>query len=209
MRPWTDFLEVTATLLAVVEPLGLIPLFLAGTRGFTTRKRLQAALTACLTMVAVLVVAVLVGERLFRMFSIGIASFRVGGGIVLLLTAIHLVMDPSPEPTSQPPQGESNFAVVPLGVPLLAGPGAITAVLIQSQKYDSALDTVLLIGCVVLVALASFLCLALGQSLARLLGTRGVDVIGRLLGLVLAALSIEFIASGLAGLFPVLGRALQ
>ncbi len=209
MRPWIEYLETLATLLAVVEPLGLLPLFLAGTRNLAFRERLQAAFTATLTMLVVLTIAILAGERLFRLFSIGIDSFRVGGGIVLLLTAIRMVMDPTPTPGPETDSGGSNFAVVPLGVPLLAGPGAITAVLIQSQKYDSALDTALQIGCVGIVALVTFLCFAMAPLMGRLLGERGIDVIGRILALVLAALSIEFISSGLAGLFPILGRAMQ
>ena len=201
MRPWVEYLETMTTLLAVVEPLGIVPLFVAMTAGQTARERIRVALTALVTMVAVLSLAVLAGERLFRLMGISVASFRVGGGLVLLLIAVRMVLA-EPQPDAAPVASGRNIGAVPLGVPLLAGPGSITAVLIQSQAYDGALDTAMLLGCIALVGLVCFLTLVMASPLERWLGRQGLDVIGRLLALVLAALAVEFIASGVAGLFP-------
>lgn len=203
MRPLIEYLETITTLLAVVEPLGLVPLFLAMTAGMSSARRAKFAATACGTMLAVLSMAVLAGERLFGLMGISVASFRVGGGIVLLLIAIRMLFAPSEEEGSPAPAaGRGGNGAVPLGVPLLAGPGSITAALIQSQAWSGALDTAILLGCLGAVALVSFVVLVLAAPLERWLGKQGLDVIGRLAALVLAALAVEFVASGLAELFP-------
>lgn len=201
MRPASEYLEVLISLLAVANPLAIAPVFLAMTGHFDTSRRIRNATMAALTITVTGILAIYVGEALFKAFSIGIPSFRVAGGLCILLTAIQMVRQ-----GVKPPEGqeavETDVGIVPIGIPLICGPGTISAVIIQSHEFESAVDNMILAWCVVGLALVSWVSLAGAQFVSRLLGDTGMDVMTRIFGLILAALAFEFISSGLLELFP-------
>lgn len=208
----TDFLKMTVSLLAIVEPFGIVPFFIAMTQGWTRARLLAAARTAALTVLIVLILAVLIGETLLSLLGISLASFAVGGGLILLMLALSMLraqevgLRQTPEEAEETPE-RSTAAVVPLGVPLLAGPGAISNVIIQSHQYGGGLEVqVAIVFSIVIVASIVGLVFSFAGWLADRLGTVGVNLVTRLMGLLLAALAVEMMANGLLELFPGLAH---
>lgn len=144
---------------------------------------------------------------MLRLFGISVASFRVGGGILVLLTAISM-MNARISPVKQTPEeskeaeGKENVAVVPLAVPLLAGPAAISTVIIFTHRYPNPQSKLYLIASILLVTGLVWLSLRLSIPLSKKLGRTGLNNITRIMGLLLSAIAVEFIASGLLELFP-------
>ena len=195
-------------LFAIVDPVGVIPLFLSATLGFSDAQRKLAARVAAITVIGVLAAFNFVGEPLLAFFGIRIAAFSVAGGLLILLLALSMVqahVSPQRQTREEAAEVAEKDAVgaVPLGVPLLAGPGAITHVIVAANAASGNLvyQAALLIP-IVLVGLSVWLSFRLAPVIARKLGATGIHVITRLMGLIIAAISIEMIASGLGKLFP-------
>jgi multiple antibiotic resistance protein len=210
MEHWTEYTRFTTALLVILDPFVAIPLFLALTQGQDGRQRLRVAFITSVAVAAVLVSAAVFGDRLLSFIGTSLASFRVGGGIVLLLMSLAMLRarsDTLRTTYSEKKSAEemSSIAVVPLAIPMLAGPGAISTVIIQMQRSDAPLHPFMVIGCILLVCLLLWLVLSLALQIGTALGRIGMSIIERLFGLLLAAISVEIIANGLRGLFPVLG----
>ncbi len=210
MEHWTEYTRFTTALLVILDPFVAIPLFLALTQGQDGRQRLRVAFITSVAVAAVLVSAAVFGDRLLSFIGTSLASFRVGGGIVLLLMSLAMLRarsDTLRTTYSEKKSAEemSSIAVVPLAIPMLAGPGAISSVIIQMQRSDAPLHPFMVIGCILLVCLLLWLVLSLALQIGTALGRIGMSIIERLFGLLLAAISVEIIANGLRGLFPVLG----
>jgi multiple antibiotic resistance protein len=195
-------------LFAIVDPVGVIPIFLSATHGFSDAQRKLAARVAAITVIGVLAAFNFVGEPLLAFFGIRIAAFSVAGGLLILLLALSMVqahVSPQRQTREEAAEVAEKDAVgaVPLGVPLLAGPGAITHVIVAANAASGNLvyQAALLIP-IVLVGLSVWLSFRLAPVIARKLGATGIHVITRLMGLIIAAISIEMIASGLGNLFP-------
>lgn len=196
------------TLFAIVDPVGTIPIFLMATRGFSRAQAHRAAWIAALTVWLVLVVFTFLGGAVLDFFGIRIEAFSVAGGLLLLMLALSMLqahVSPLRQTPEEALEAEEKEAVgaVPLGVPLLAGPGAITHVIVAAGKTagDIVHQAALLIP-LTLVALSVWLCFRAAPAIARRLGRTGIHVVTRLMGLVIAAISVEMIARGLVGLFP-------
>lgn len=195
-------------LFAIVDPVGMIPIFLLATRGFSRAQSRDAARIAALTVLGVLTLFAYLGEPMLEFFSIRLAAFSVAGGLLLLLLALSMVqahVSPQRQTEDEAAEaGERNaVGVVPLGVPLLAGPGAITHVIVAAgPAQGSVVQLSLLLIPVALVALSVWLAFRAAPLIARHLGRTGIHVVTRLMGLIIAAISIEMIASGLGELFP-------
>lgn len=206
-----DFLvlaKAAFALFAIVDPVGVIPLFLTATMGFSETQRRIAARLAAITVIAILAVFTFVGEPLLAFFNIRIAAFSVAGGLLLLLLALSMVqahVSPQRQTREEAEEAAEKDAVgvVPLGVPLLAGPGAITHVIVASGAAPGDLlhQSALLIP-IALVGLSVWLSFRLAPIIARKMGATGIHVVTRLMGLIIAAISIEMIATGLGQLFP-------
>ncbi len=195
-------------LFAIVDPVGVIPIFLLATRGYTLAQSHAAARVAALTVLGVLALFLFVGEPLLAFFGIRLAAFSVAGGLLLLLLALSMVqahVSPQRQTEDEAAEAEErdSVGVVPLGIPLLAGPGAITHVIVAAGATEGHLaqQSLLLIP-VALVALSVWLAFRAAPLIARRLGRTGIHVVTRLMGLIIAAISIEMIASGLGTLFP-------
>lgn len=204
----SELVKAALALFAIVDPVGVIPLFLLATHGFTSAQSHSAARIAALTVMAVLALFTFVGEPMLSFFGIRLAAFSVAGGLLLLLLSLSMVqahVSPLRQTQDEALEAEEKDAVgvVPLGIPLLAGPGAITHVIVAAgAARGEVLHQAALLIPVALVALSVWLSFRAAPTIARRLGKTGIHVITRLMGLIIAAISIEMIASGLGKLFP-------
>jgi len=210
MLEWTVYIKIFTTILAIVNPLGIIPIFVSLTGGLAEEERRRITHTASISVAVVLTVAVLLGKPLLNFFGVSIASFKVGGGILLLMMSIsmmqafHTRSKQTPEEAEEAEEKES-IAVVPIAMPLLAGPGAISTVIIYADASSSPLHSGLVIVSCLLVALLTWLALAAAGPVRKMLSKTGINIATRLMGLLLAAIAVEFITSGLVLLLPGLG----
>ncbi len=200
--------QAALTLFAIVDPVGVIPIFLLATQSFSSAQRNRAAWVAALTVWLVLVIFSFTGEHILNFFSIRIEAFSVAGGLLLLLLSLSMLqahVSPLKQTPDEAMEAEEKDAVgvVPLGIPLLAGPGALTHVIVAAgaAQGDVVHQAALLIP-VTLVALSVWISFRAAYRISQRLGKTGIHVVTRLMGLIIAALSIEMLARGLAGLFP-------
>ncbi len=212
--PWiTEYTRFVVALAAIIDPLAAIPFFLQLTERYTPDERRKTARTAAIAVLVVLSVAALTGDLLLRMMGTSLPAFRVGGGIVMLLMAISM-LGAQETPLRQTreevaasgdkSEDKTGVAVVPLGIPLLAGPGAISAVVIQMDRGSGPVHGLLVLAGIALVAGACAVIFRHAERVGRAIGPIGLNVIVRLFGLILAAIAIETIAAGLKLLFPPL-----
>jgi multiple antibiotic resistance protein len=211
MQDWRTYAEIATALFVIADPIATIPIFITLTSGQTDRARKHTASLAGLTVAIVLVLSIFVGEPLLRVFGISIASFRVGGGILILLMAISMLNARLSRTSSTPEEVQEGTekdepAVVPLGIPLVAGPGAISTIVIYAHEAKDWYDTGFLVFAGLLVAAATWLSLRMADPISKLLGRTGINIITRLLGLILTAVAVEFIAGGLVQLLPGLAH---
>jgi multiple antibiotic resistance protein len=201
------------TLLAIVNPLAIVPFFIHYTQGFTREQRLRTIWISSLSAFAVIAISALLGLQILAFFSISLASFQVGGGMLLLTSALAMLNAQPAEARSNAEEMQSaaersaaraSIAVVPLTIPLLTGPATMSTVVIYADKARDFLQLGMLVGYGVVIALATALCFALAEPIARVLGKTGINVMTRLMGLILAALAVEVMSDGLTKLFPAL-----
>jgi multiple antibiotic resistance protein len=201
------YLKIFIGLLAIVNPLGAIPIFISLSTGLSRdeRKRIINIVATSVTMI--LLVSLLIGELVLQLFGISMHSFRVGGGILLLLMSIsmlraHVSPITQTEEEAEESRDKETIAVVPLAIPLLAGPGAISTVIIDAHK-SSAIGHYAVIGVeIVALSLILWVVLRLSPLISQRISATGINIFTRIMGLILAAISVEFIANGLKGLFP-------
>ena len=201
------FLQFFLGLVAAVNPVGIMPVFVSLTGHMTQEEKNKTAVTANLAVAIILVVSLMAGQMLLDMFSISLDSFRVAGGLLLLSIAFSMMSGKLGE-DKQNKQEKSEYVsreqigVVPLAMPLMAGPGAISSTIVYGSRYPSMFDTVGIIVTILLFALCTWLLFRSAPLIVRFLGQTGINVITRIMGLILGALGIEFIANGLRNLFP-------
>jgi multiple antibiotic resistance protein len=205
-----EYLRFFITLTAVLDPFLAVPIFLALTASRDPASRNALVKMIGVTVFAVLAVAALLGDALLTTMGASLAAFRVGGGLVLLLMALAMLhaevggVRQSKAEAEELDSGEFS-GVVPLAVPLLAGPGAISTTIIAAEKGSGLGHHLAILGCIALVSLLSWLVLRAAPVIGERLGRTGLNIATRLLGLLLAALAIQTMAEGLRELFPGLG----
>lgn len=203
-----ELVKAALALFAIVDPVGVIPLFLVATHGYTLAQSRSAARIAALTVLGVLALFTFAGEPMLSFFGIRLAAFSVAGGLLLLLLSLSMVqarVSPQRQTEDEAAEAEEKDAVgaVPLGVPLLAGPGAITHMIVAAgAARGEVLHQAALLIPVALVALSVWLSFRAAPTIAKRLGRTGIHVVTRLMGLIIAAISVEMIAGGLGKLFP-------
>ncbi len=206
MTGYQEYLRFAATLTAVLDPFLAVPIFLSVTAAGGGRSRQRLAVAVTLTVFAVLAGAAIFGEALLKFLGASLPAFQAGGGLVLLLMALAMLnaqaggMRQSRAEVEELESGALT-GVVPLAVPLLAGPGAIGTTIIAAQVGGFAHIGALL-GCIALVCAMLWLVLRVADGVGQRLGTTGLNIATRLLGLLLAAIAIETMADGLKLLFP-------
>ena len=190
-----------ATLFVVIDPPGLVPLFIALTTGMDNAKRAAMAQRACIIATIMLMLFGLMGEALLGFIGISMPAFRIAGGILLFLTALDMLFERRTQRREgQHADPDHDPSVFPLATPLIAGPGAIaTMILLVGQSGPGWGGTVAVMGLLLAMMLATDLFLLASPPLERLLGRTGTIVITRLLGMLLAALSVQFVIDGVRG----------
>jgi len=196
------------TLFIVANPMFALPYYLHCSRDLSARQRHQVIAIATLTELAVIAICALAGEAVLSVAGISLASFQVASGLLLLLTGLHMLAPTGGHAEPEGPGGEAGHwmsqAVAPLGVPLLAGPATITAVIVMAAEAHGGAKMAWLLASAALVVALTAACLSLAQRLSGYLGETGMRLLIPLVGLVLAALAVEVMSRGLLALFPAL-----
>jgi len=211
-----DLIKPLIALLAIVNPVGAVPFFIHFTQSFDRAERQRTIRISAFTAFVVIAASALAGLKIIEFFGISIASFQVGGGMLLLTSAISML---NAKPAENKPHDVSegqekldagaSIAVVPLAIPLLTGPATISTMVIYAQRTRHWWELAVLVGYGVVVGVATFLAFSASGRIARWLGKTGINVMTRLMGLILAALAVEIMADGLTTLFPVLATRLD
>jgi multiple antibiotic resistance protein len=209
MLEFTEYTKIFISLFAILDPIGMIPVIILFTANLTRKKRVQVGRMTSLTVGGILLVALLVGEPLLAFFGISINSFRVAGGILLMLMSITMLNGNVYKPVPSENDGAdleetASHAIVPLSTPLLAGPGSISAVIVEAHKMHGFQHYLIMTLVIVLLSVTVWLTFLAAPWVAQRLGKVGIDIFTRLMGLILAAIAVEFIATGARGLFPAL-----
>lgn len=211
MEFWADYARNLAGLLAVVDPIGAVPIFISLMPHATSAERKRTARNAALAVAIVLVGSMFAGEPILRLFGISIPAFRVGGGVLIMLMALDM-LKASPSRTRRTEEEDAeareadSIAVVPLAIPLMAGPGALSLVIVTANKAQGAIDLLALVVSCLVTALSVWICLRAASPIRRLLGATGINIATRVMGMILAAIGVELIATGFRDLFPGLIR---
>lgn len=212
MEHWTEYTRLFTALFVIVDPFMAVPILLSLTPNLDTGQRARVVTLAAMTVAMVLLLAAFSGETLLRWMGTSLGSFRVGGGIVLFLMALAMLQAEVGRVRATPQEtrsdaGHASVAVVPLAIPLLAGPGAISTVIIGMQRSDAPYHWVGVVLCILAVTLLLWVVMRAAEPLALRLGDSGLNILNRVFGLILAAIAVEVTANGLRQLFPVLGGA--
>jgi multiple antibiotic resistance protein len=201
--PLDYLISALVTLLIVVDPVGLAPTFLAVTQGMSTAHRRQVAIRASIIATLILIGTAIIGDWLLTSLGISLPAFRIAGGLLLFSIASEMVFGVRIERQSKTAEQAieehvRNVAAFPLAIPLMAGPGAITAtVLLASQASGRPLALSGLVAIVIFVALACLVVFLFAARIGHMLGITGNVVLSRLLGVILAALAVQFVIDGI------------
>ena len=211
-----DLLKPLIALLAIVNPIGVVPFFIHFTQAFSREQRRRTIRVSAFTAFVVIALSALAGLKIIEFFGISLASFQVGGGTLLLIASLQMLnAQPAESRKEDVDEGSTkvdsgaSIAVVPLTIPLLTGPATISTIVIYAEKTRHWWELGVLVGYGVVVALATFIVFSASGRIARVLGQTGINVMTRLMGLILAALAVELLADGLTKLFPILGSAMR
>lgn len=206
-----DIYKPLVALLAIVNPVGVVPFFIHFTSSFSKLQRRKTIFVSSFTAFVVIAVSAIAGLKVIEFFGISLASFQVGGGTLLLISSLQML-------NAQPAQGGkedvdegsnkvdagASIAVVPLAIPLLTGPATISTMEIYAEKTRHWWEVAVLVGYGVVVAVVTYAVFSASGRIAKVLGQTGINIMTRLMGLILAALAVELLADGLMKLFPVL-----
>lgn len=206
---YTEYTKLLIGLLAIVNPIGAIPIFVAFTTGVSAPERKKISRMVVMAVVLILLVAMGFGELILNFFGITINSFRVGGGILVLLMAISMLqakISPAVQTSEEAAEADlrESVAVVPLAMPLLAGPGAISTVILYAHRDVSLQHYFLMAIDILLLGAILWIVFQFIPWLSKHISKTGINIFTRIMGLILAAIAVEFIANGLKGLFPSL-----
>jgi multiple antibiotic resistance protein len=196
---WPELVKTFAALFAIMNPIGNMPIFLSVTDGKSPAERARIALVAAIAVAAILGGCVLIGAELLAVFGISVAGLRTAGGVIILSIAYSL-LHAKPSGMHHDVDADSGAkespAVYPLALPLLAGPGAIATVIVFAHGAHGAAAYAGLLGVVVIMAVLLFLGMRLAVPASNLLGTAGMNIITRVMGIILAAIAVEMIFAG-------------
>lgn len=206
MNDATEYLRFFVTLTAIVDPFLAVPIFLTVTGGQRIEERARLARAIALTVFIVLSLSIVLGEALLVMIGASLPSFRVGGGLVLLLMALAMLnAEAGPvrhtEAEAQEVETGGVGGIVPLAIPLLAGPGAISTTIIAAESGGVA-HRLAITACIGIVCALAWLVLANAHRIATRISLTGMNIMTRILGLLLAAMAVQTMAEGLRELFP-------
>ena len=204
-----DYLKYSLALFAILDPLSAVPIFLSLTGEYSKQEKNATLRTTFLTIFFVLIVSSIVGLKILDVFSTNLNAFRIAGGLVLMQVAFGLL---NAESTSQRHTDEehqealskSTIGAVPLGIPLISGPGAITSVILKSEEMVTWQGKAVVYMAILTVSLISVLILKCSGFFGRLLGVTGINIVSRIMGLIVAAIAVQLIIGGINDIYPAL-----
>jgi len=211
MREWLSFsLLSLSAIFCVVDPVGAMPVFMAGTRNDPPQKRIDMARRASVTAFLILTTFALAGTLIFKVFGVTLGAFKVAGGLLLLLTSIEMLRAQQVRTRTTPEEEQEgaekeDVAIFPLAIPLLAGPGSIATVTTLMAKAGRVLFAVPVILSIAVTCFASYLMLRAAERIGRLLGVTGLAVLNRVIGLIIGAIAVQFMFDGVRDTFPGIG----
>ncbi|MCA0994521.1 MULTISPECIES: MarC family protein [Roseobacteraceae] len=191
-----------ATLFVVIDPIGLTPVFIALTQGADSAHRRAVGIRACITALVILMLFAFFGEAVLGFIGISMPAFRISGGLLLFLTALDMLFERRTKRREDKVEDEvmPDPSVFPIAIPLIAGPGAIASIILLMGQSDGALETAMVLGVLGIVLLMVLGCFLVAGPMERALGHVGIVVITRLFGMLLAALSVQFVIDGIRGI---------
>ncbi len=207
-----EFVKFAAALFAILNPIGNTAIFLSVTSERSGAERQKIALMTSVAVLITLLVTAVVGQEILDLFGISVGSFRVAGGIIILLLALSM-LHAQPSRVQHSPAEEAhgkekdNPAIFPLAIPMIAGPGAMATVIVNSQHAQGVAGGVMVGAVIVVMCVVVLVVLGAATRLSSLLGPTAMNVLTRLMGMVLAAIAVEMVADGLGQLFPQLQPA--
>lgn len=197
------FLNAFITLTVIVDPVGTAAVFCGMTAKFENKKFRQTAFRATSIAFGLLLFFGLFGSALLEKLGITLPAFRIAGGILLFVTAFRMLFgQPQPESVKNDSNNyeEHDIAVFPIAIPLLAGPGCMTAIILLMSRARDISEQATVLGALMATHLVALLCLLVAAPIQRLLGSGGVNILARVMGVILAAMSVQFVADGLRGM---------
>ena len=207
MLPLDMMLNAFVTLFVTIDPIGLAPLFLALTDGATKQERIKIGMRAVIVAAGILLVFGLVGQAIMSNMGISLPAFRIAGGLLLFFIAFEMVFEKRKERKSKSAEQAlseaemHDLAVFPLAIPLIAGPGAISAVLLLSAQTSDWVGHATVLAIVAFVLVLVFFTFVIAGWVEKILGNSGRNILTRLLGVLLSALAIQFVADGVIAIF--------
>jgi multiple antibiotic resistance protein len=209
MAEYSDYLKIFVGLFAVLNPLGIIPIFISMTSDESDIDKKNTINTVAISVAIILLLSLFFGDLLLEFFGISINSFRIGGGILILLMAISMLhgkkshVKQTPEEADEA-QVRESIGIVPLAMPLLAGPGGISGVIIASHKYNGLFHHLAIAVIILFLSAVIWGILKVSPFIAKKMSMTGLNIVTRIMGLILASIAVEFIVNGLKGMFPAL-----
>lgn len=205
MLEFSDYTQFFIAMLAIVDPVTILPLYLHLVRHFDATERVALARNAALTVTIALVVTVFIGQQVLYFFGISIGSFQIAGGLLLLIVALQLLYQKDQEVVQQvvDKRAMASEVVVPLAIPLLAGPGAFSTVIVFSFRSNHWQHDVILSGCLLTLGAIVWGTLHMSGRIMSFLSPLAISIINKIMGLIMAAISVEFIANGVKRLFAL------
>lgn len=206
---YADTVKFLVAMIIMMNPLGSLSIFLQLTKKFTTSEQEKTALHCCFTMIIIMVVSIWVGSEFLELMGITIDSFRFAGGIILLLTGLSMLQSKE-SPISHTPEDDvaaekrHSIAIVPLALPIIIGPGAISTLIIASNDYPATPLKFWLSVLCVLLAVGMGLILYFGTAIAKFFGDSVIKVITRIMGMIIMAIAVGMLSNGLLGMIPAL-----
>jgi multiple antibiotic resistance protein len=199
----SEFLTIFIALFAIIDPFGGIPIFLSVTKAMSSSARV--ALKSCLAALVVMAVFIFAGRLVLNFFGVSIPAFQIGGGIIIFLTGLPMLFayPVAGRGLSEPGREdeEGDVSLVPLAVPMLAGPGAITTVMVLTDRFQGLDSKLLITGVVVLVLGITFALFWQARALFKLVGQTGLNFLTRIMGLILIVLAVQYILTGIKDFF--------
>jgi multiple antibiotic resistance protein len=206
-----DLVKTFVTLLALVDPLAIVPFFISLTASQSKAERLRTMRVTSVAVPTVIAITALLGDRIIGVLGISVPGFQVGGGIIMLLMALSMMnanigATRNTQEETHEAESRSSIAVVPLTIPLLTGPATISTVIIYANRAKHWWEYAGIIGCGIIIGALTYLCFRLSGKIAKALGVTGINIATRVMGLLLAALAAEFIITGIVEMIPALQK---
>ena len=212
-QAFTDVLKFSITLLSIINPLGAIPVFLGFTKNHKNLNTKNVTNTCSIAVTITILISLIIGQRVLNFFGISVASFTIGGGFLLFMMAFSMISGQQSNTKINTEEirsfdFEREIGIIPLAIPLLSGPGAISTSIIHAKNFTTSLHWIIAIVMVLLIGIMIKIILSYAEVIGDKLGQIGLNVLTRIMGLILLSMSIEMIAGGIKEILPILKSAI-